>query len=241
MKQMNDSVIKQKQDEIASKKENGSDDDVLDLLISLAHYYYEIGDKENAISTYKSCLDYKMSNTLKMDLWMDILDVYLFHQSMAEYNEGIKTVKKMTDESGDWEHRNRLNIYLGVKLMIDGDFAKVAELYSTAIPTFTSFSVFPFNDLVKYAVITGIIHLSRPTLKSRLVEQSDVEMALLEMPSLRSLLMSFDECRYHDFFVALLELEPILKEDPYLRKHTSQLIEALRLKAYQQFLDSFKS
>lgn len=35
MKQMNDSVIKQKQDEIASKKENGSDDDVLDLLISL--------------------------------------------------------------------------------------------------------------------------------------------------------------------------------------------------------------
>lgn len=192
-----------------------------------------------------------MSNTLKMDLWMDILDVYLFHQSMAEYNEGIKTVKKMTDESGDWEHRNRLNvrlvtffqsqIYLGVKLMIDGDFAKVAELYSTAIPTFTSFSVFPFNDLVKYAVITGIIHLSRPTLKSRLVEQSDVEMTLLEMPSLRSLLMSFDECRYHDFFVALLELEPILKEDPYLRKHTTRLIEALRLKAYQQFLDSFKS
>ena len=38
-----------------------------------------------------------------------------------------------------------------------------------------------------------------------------------------------------------LELEPILKEDPYLRKHTSRLIEALRLKAYQQFLDSFKS
>lgn len=53
-----------------------------------------------------------MSNTLKMDLWMDILDVYLFHQSMTEYNEGVKTVKKMTDESGDWEHRNRLNVEL---------------------------------------------------------------------------------------------------------------------------------
>ena len=51
-----------------------------------------------------------MSNTLKMDLWMDMLDVYLFHQSTAEYNEAIKTVKKMTDESGDWEHRNRLNV-----------------------------------------------------------------------------------------------------------------------------------
>ena len=39
MKQMNDSVIKQKQDEIASKKENGSDDDVLDLLISLVSLF----------------------------------------------------------------------------------------------------------------------------------------------------------------------------------------------------------
>lgn len=51
-----------------------------------------------------------MSNTMKMDIWMDMLDVYLFHQSTAEYNEAIKTVKKMIDESGDWEHRNRLNV-----------------------------------------------------------------------------------------------------------------------------------
>ena len=56
--------------------------------------------------------------------------------------------------------------------MIEKDFAKVAELYSTAVPTFTSFSVFSFNDLVKYAVITGIMYLPRPVLKSRLVSQS---------------------------------------------------------------------
>lgn len=65
--------------------------------------------------------------------------------------------------------------------MIEKDFAKVAELYSTAVPTFTSFSVFSFNDLVKYAVITGIMYLPRPVLKSRLVSQSDVEIALMEM------------------------------------------------------------
>lgn len=35
MKAVNDSVINQKNEAIASKKDNGSDDDVLDLLISL--------------------------------------------------------------------------------------------------------------------------------------------------------------------------------------------------------------
>lgn len=51
-----------------------------------------------------------MSNTLKMDIWMYILDVYLFHQSTPEYNEALKTAKKLIDEFGDWEHRNRLNV-----------------------------------------------------------------------------------------------------------------------------------
>ncbi|KNB41500.1 26S proteasome non-ATPase regulatory subunit 6 [Blastocystis sp. subtype 4] len=241
MKAVNDSVINQKKEAIALKKDNGSDDDVLDLLISLAHYYYEIGDKNNAIESYTACLNYKMSNTLKMDLWMDMLDVYLFHQSTAEYNEALKTVKKMTDESGDWEHRNRLNIYLGVKLMIEKDFAKVAELYSTAVPTFTSFSVFSFNDLVKYAVITGIMYLPRPVLKSRLVSQSDVEIALMEMPTLQSLLLSFDECRYHDFFVSLLQLEGILKSDPYLRVSNREDwdMNAIRRCTLQSMADSF--
>lgn len=43
---------------------------------------------------------------------MYILDVYLFHQSIAEYTSTLKTVQKMVEESGDWEHRNRLNVRL---------------------------------------------------------------------------------------------------------------------------------
>ena len=42
---------------------------------------------------------------------MFILDVYLFHQSIAEYTSTLKMVQKMVEESGDWEHRNRLNVF----------------------------------------------------------------------------------------------------------------------------------
>lgn len=124
--------------------------------------------------------------------------------------------------------------------MIAKDFAKVADLYTKAIPTFTSFSVFSLNDLVKYAIVSAIMYLPRRDIKKYLVEVSDVEMALLEMPVLKQLLASYDECRYHVFFESLLQLEGVLKSDPYLRQHSSFIIGNLRLKAYQQFLDSYK-
>ena len=52
-----------------------------------------------------------MSLNLKMDIWMYILDVYLFHQSQIEFGQTLKIVQKMVDENGDWEHRNRLNVF----------------------------------------------------------------------------------------------------------------------------------
>lgn len=124
--------------------------------------------------------------------------------------------------------------------MMNGEYEKVASLFSKAIPTFTTFSVFRFTDLVRYAIITSIMYLQRAEIKQYLVAVSDVEIALFEIPVLKQLLMAFDECRYHAFFKALLDLEPILLADPYLRSYSSTIISRLRLRAYQQFLDSFK-
>ena len=47
-----------------------------------------------------------------MDIWMYILDAYLFNQNIQEYKESLKSIQKLVDESGDWEHRNRLNVAL---------------------------------------------------------------------------------------------------------------------------------
>lgn len=56
-----------------------------------------------------------MSLNMKMDIWMFILDVYLFHQSQSEFGQTLKTVQKMVEEGGDWEHRNRLNVFLHIQ------------------------------------------------------------------------------------------------------------------------------
>lgn len=43
---------------------------------------------------------------------MFILDSYLFNQNIKEYADTLRTVQKMVEESGDWDHRNRLNVIL---------------------------------------------------------------------------------------------------------------------------------
>ena len=53
-----------------------------------------------------------MSQNMKMDIWMYILDANLFNQNIQEYKESLKSIQKLVDESGDWEHRNRLNVAL---------------------------------------------------------------------------------------------------------------------------------
>lgn len=45
MKAVNDSVINQKKEAIALKKDNGSDDDVLDLLISLVGFLSSVNSR----------------------------------------------------------------------------------------------------------------------------------------------------------------------------------------------------
>ena len=57
-------------------------------------------------------MEYKMSQNMKMDIWMYILDAYLFNQNIQEYKESLKSIQKLVDESGDWEPRNRLNVAL---------------------------------------------------------------------------------------------------------------------------------
>ena len=51
-----------------------------------------------------------MSSNMKMDIWMFILDSYLFNQNIKEYADTLRTVQKMVEDSGDWDHRNRLNV-----------------------------------------------------------------------------------------------------------------------------------
>jgi len=53
-------------------------------------------------------------------------------------------------------------------------FKEAAELFIESIATFNKDSMIRFKELVFYTVLTGILSLDRATIKSKIMQSSDV-------------------------------------------------------------------
>ena len=62
-----------------------------------------------------------------------------------------------------------------------------------------------------------------------------------EIPNISDLVNSLYDCRYRDFMAAVVELNGQLEEDRYFATHSRYLVRELRILAYTQFLDAYKS
>lgn len=62
-----------------------------------------------------------------------------------------------------------------------------------------------------------------------------------EIPNISALVNSLYDCRYRDFMYAVVELNGQLEDDRYFATHARYLIRELRILAYTQFLDAYKS
>ena len=111
-----------------------------------------------------------------------------------------------------------------------------------SVATFTAVEVFPFARLVRYAVLSALLALPRPDLKKRVVDSPDVLSALAEAhPALPELLNALYEGRYAAFLVALADVSPDLASDRYMAPHAGYYVRALRVAAYRQYLESYRS
>ncbi len=60
-----------------------------------------------------------------------------------------------------------LQVYDGTCHMIERNFAKAAELFLDGVATFTCFEMFDYGSFVAYTVLTSLLSLERPVLKSK--------------------------------------------------------------------------
>ena len=63
-----------------------------------------------------------------------------------------------------------------------------------------------------------------------------------KLPAFKSFLYSFYECRYNEFFRSLIEImRDFVRLDVYLVHHSNFFLRGIRLRAYSQFLESYRS
>ena len=153
----------------------------------------------------------------------------------------LAEAKALNDKGGDWDRRNRLKVYDGLLAIVQRDFKRASGAFLDSVSTFTALELLTFEHFMFYTVLAALKTLERPALKKKVIDNPDVIAALTTEPLLAGLAASFYEGRYADFLHALVELHPRLLADRYFAPHAPWYLREMRVAAYVQFLESYKS
>lgn len=145
------------------------------------------------------------------------------------------------DEGGDWDRRNRLRIYEGLNAMSLRNFGVATKHFLEGMSTFTAYELMSYDQFITYTVLSSVLSLGRMELRKSVVRSPEVLEALHHLPAVSAYLNAFFECRYADFFRALASVESMLKTDRHLFRHCRYYVNEMRIRAYAQLLESYRS
>lgn len=121
------------------------------------------------------------------------------------------------------------------------NWKKATELLVDTLSTFTSTELFSYTQFVQYTVAMAVLSLHRVQLKSKVLNAPEVLAVIDEVPHLRDLLQSFYHSNYSLFFQSLAHLQEALRLDIHVGQHVRYYVREMRIKAYAQLLESYKS
>lgn len=147
----------------------------------------------------------------------------------------------MIEEGGDWDRRNRLKIYSAIESLMNRNFEKASQLFTETLETFTAFEIIDFETFIFYTIVTSMISLDRVSLKKKVVDSPEILSVSQKLGVLETFLRSYYEGNYRSYFEALLAVMDKIHLDCLLHQHYKWIFRELRVRAYTQFLESYKS
>ncbi|KAI8906782.1 26S proteasome subunit RPN7-domain-containing protein [Gorgonomyces haynaldii] len=241
LQQQNDEELKKLDEKLKDAQENLGETEVSDILMAKATYLAKIGSKDGAIQALNTAIEKTGPLGHRIDLHFTLLRVGFFYDDAHLLTATIERVKKLIDEGGDWDRRNRLKVYQGIFLLSKRDFKTGAHLLLDTLGTFTSTELMEYRDFVRYAAIAAAITLERPDFKAKVLNSPEVLEVIHEIPHVQEYISSFYNCSYATFFKSLAEIEQILKHDRFLHLHYRFYVREMRIRVYAQLLESYRS
>ena len=194
-----DARIKQAQDD-------GDDVQLRDAYVNKAEHYERQLQYEQAIENYQLALAKTAGAQKKLEYQLAVLHIYFKRDDFAKFGDQLELCKRLNDEGGDWEKKNKLLVYEGLWLIKKRNLEAAATTLLSCVNTFNAPEIIPFEKLVFYGVVLGMVTLQRKDLKSKVLDNSDIIAVLREEKTLYDYLFSLYERRYHDFFRNLSRL-----------------------------------
>merc|ERR1711894_828256 len=240
MKDANEEKLKEIETAIEDAEKNLGETEVRDFMIKKGEYLCKIGNKEGAISQFRKTGEKTVTLGFKLDIVFHQIRMGLFYMDHDLIKRNLEKAQSLIDEGGDWDRRNRLKVYRGLYMSIR-DFKTAAKLFLDTVATFTSYELMDYQTFVTYTVLCGIIALDRPDLRQKVIKGSEILEVLHSLPDVRQYLFSLYNCQYGDFFKSLAAVEQKMKYDRYMAPHYRYYTREMRIQAYSQLLESYRS
>ncbi|KAF8764895.1 26S proteasome non-ATPase regulatory subunit 6-like [Argiope bruennichi] len=241
MKKANEEALKKLDDAIEDAEKNLGEMEVREAYLNKAEYLSKIGSKEAALSVFRKTQEKTVSLGHRLDLLFHIIRIGLFYIDHDLITRNIEKAKSLIEEGGDWDRRNRLKVYQGVYCMAIRDFKNAAVFFLDTVSTFTSYELMDYKTFVTYTVICSMISLPRVDLREKVVKGSEILEVLHSASDIREYLFSLYNCQYAEFFQKLALVENMLKQDRLLAPHYRYYVREMRISAYTQLLESYRS
>ncbi|CAO3646709.1 unnamed protein product [Mucor hiemalis] len=238
----NEEELKKFDDKATDAEQNQGETEINEAFLSKADYYAQIGDKENALAAYENLLKRSITLGTRIDIVFTFVRIGFFFNDNSLVRPNIEKLRELIDQGGDWDRRNRLKVYEGVYLMSIRDFKGASTLFLDTLSTFTSTEIMSYQDFVKYAVLTSLISLKRVDIKKRVLDAPEILEVISDIPHLEDFMTSLYNCKYDQFFRSLAAIEQAhLRTSRYLLPHMRFYIREMRIAAYAQLLESYRS
>uniref|UniRef100_A0A672ZH70 26S proteasome non-ATPase regulatory subunit 6 n=1 Tax=Sphaeramia orbicularis TaxID=375764 RepID=A0A672ZH70_9TELE len=235
MKKANEEELKRLDDVLEDAEKNLGESEIRDAMMAKAEYLIRIGDKEGALTAFRKTYDKTVALGHRLDIVFYLLRIGLF------YMDSDLITRNSEEEGGDWDRRNRLKVYQGLYCVAIRDFKQAAELFLDTVSTFTSYELMDYKTFVTYTVYVCMIALKRPDLREKVIKGAEILEVLHSLPSVRQYLFSLYECRYSVFFQSLAMVEQEMKKDWLFAPHYRYYVREMRIQAYSQLLESYRS
>lgn len=227
---------------LKTAQDNDADTDVMYQHGCKSEFLFRIGHKEEALAVVKTALEEKhVSTGQKIDLELKCIRIALFHSDTELLKEHIELCRTLIDEGGDWDRRNRLKVYDGAYRILIRDFKTAASYYMSSIATFTSYEVMEYSTFIQRTVYLGLFDLPRSELKEKIINSPDVRQVVRDVEDVKNFVESLYNCDYKLFNSQLLIAYKTICRDRLMAKHVSYYVKEMRVRAYNQFLEAYKS
>ncbi|CAL7941231.1 unnamed protein product [Xylocopa violacea] len=210
-------------------------------------FYCKIGDLDRGTDIANTILeDESNSSSAKIDAAFGLFRISYIRNNACSMEKIITQITNLMEGShasgSNWCCRNKLKVYEAVYCLATRNFPRAASLLLECIPTFESYELLPFKEVVEYTVLSGMISLSRSDLDSQFNNNGLLQQALLtETPRYREYFYTFYDCHYKDFFENLGWIESEFKSNPLLHPHYRYYVREMRVKAYSQLLQAYRT